>query len=105
LKSSFYLCFCNLFIINLADRAENVEISIAVEYGEWTVVASKEGPMGASATLTFDPVEARYVRTTLRDKETWLHFCEVEIYGSGKSLFMLENVLNKRLLLQSIFYL
>jgi hypothetical protein len=65
-----------------------VEVTVAVEYGEWTVVASKEGPLGASATLTFDPVEARYVRLTLRDEETWFHLCEVEVYGSSKLLFM-----------------
>jgi hypothetical protein len=79
-------------LVILADRAENVEVSVAVEYGEWTVVANKEGPLGASATLTFDPVEARYVRLTLRDKETWFHLCEVEVYGSSKLLFMQKHV-------------
>ncbi|XP_060571082.1 uncharacterized protein LOC132729341 isoform X4 [Ruditapes philippinarum] len=77
-----------------AERAENVEVSVAVEYGEWTVVASKEGPLGASATLTFDPVEARYVRLTLRDKETWFHLCEVEVYGSTSDNLALEKPSN-----------
>jgi hypothetical protein len=82
-------------LVILAERAENVEVSVAVDYGEWTVVASKAGPLGASATLTFDPVEARYVRLTLRDKETWFHLCEVEVYGSSNFLFIQTNVYAK----------
>jgi hypothetical protein len=74
----------NIFI--LADRAENIEISVATEYGEWTVVAYQEGAMGLFTSLTFDTVEARYVRVTLRDIETWMHFCEVEVYGLSKDI-------------------
>jgi hypothetical protein len=74
-------------IFILADRAENVEVSVATEFGNWTVVAYQKGAMGLFTSFTFDIVEARYVRVTLRDIETWMHFCEVEVYGLSKSLF------------------
>ncbi|XP_060596490.1 uncharacterized protein LOC132750510 [Ruditapes philippinarum] len=77
-----------------ADRAGNMEVSVAVENGKWKVVASKEGPLGASATLTFDAVEARYVRLTLKDKETWFHLCEVEVYGSASDNLALDKPSN-----------
>jgi hypothetical protein len=82
---SFVLVLRNIIFI-LADRAENVEISVATVYGEWTVVAYQEGAMGLFTSLTFDTVEARYVRVTLRDIETWMHFCEVDVYGLSKDI-------------------
>ncbi|XP_060606388.1 fibropellin-1-like isoform X4 [Ruditapes philippinarum] len=63
-----------------SDRAQNVEISVAVTYGSWTVVTYQPGAMGPFRSFTFGPVEAQYVRVTLRDIETWLHLCEVEVY-------------------------
>jgi hypothetical protein len=81
----FALVLRNIIFL-LADRAENVEISVATVYGEWTVVAYQESAMGLFTSLTFDTVEARYVRVTLKDIETWMHFCEVEVYGLSKDL-------------------
>ncbi|XP_060568288.1 uncharacterized protein LOC132726895 [Ruditapes philippinarum] len=64
------------------ERAQNIEISIAKENpGNWSMVAYKEGEMGPFMSLKFDPVQARYVRVTLRNKQTQFHLCEVEVYG------------------------
>jgi hypothetical protein len=83
----FQICFCSIMpmsniIVILAERAQNIEISIAKENpGNWSMVAYKEGEMGPLMSLKFDPVQARYVRVTLRNKQTQFHLCEVEVYG------------------------
>jgi hypothetical protein len=69
-------------IVILAERARNVEISVAQENpGDWYKVAYKRGEMGIFRSFEFKPVKARYVRVTLRKKETMFHLCEVEVYG------------------------
>ncbi|XP_060559806.1 fibropellin-1-like, partial [Ruditapes philippinarum] len=65
-------------------RAENVVIYVATEnLGNWKMVAYKEGQMGLFVSFTFDPVKARYVRVALRNKQTYLHLCEVEVFGQS----------------------
>ncbi|XP_059195111.1 fucolectin-like [Centropristis striata] len=38
-------------------------------------------PSGQSFTLTFTPVEGRYVTVSLPGAKRWLTLCEVEVYG------------------------
>ncbi|XP_060586454.1 uncharacterized protein LOC132742145 [Ruditapes philippinarum] len=64
------------------DRASNVEISVTTEEGgNWTVVAYQENAIGDFKSFQFDPVIARFVRITLRDKLVIFHLCEVEVFG------------------------
>jgi hypothetical protein len=64
----------------------NVEISVAKEAsGNWTVVAYQEGQMGLFKSFNFNTAQARYVRVTLRNKETMFHLCEVEVFGYSES--------------------
>ena len=66
----------------LAERTKNVEISVATVEDDWTVVACQDGPMGPFYSAKFNPpLEARYVRVTLRDANDYMHLCEVEVLG------------------------
>jgi hypothetical protein len=70
----------------VAERAESVEISVARQNpGNWQMVAYNEGQIGSFKSLTFAPVKARYVRVTLRNKQTYFHLCEVEVFGESKA--------------------
>ncbi|XP_060566743.1 uncharacterized protein LOC132725615 [Ruditapes philippinarum] len=70
------------------DRASKVEVSVAtVDGGNRTVVAYHEGSIGPFKSFKFDPVKARFVRITLKDKTELFHLCEVEVFGYSKSTF------------------
>jgi hypothetical protein len=58
-----------------------------VEGGNRAMVAYHEGSIGDFKSFKFDPVKARFVRITLRDKTEEFHLCEVEVFGYSKSTF------------------
>jgi hypothetical protein len=89
-----------------ADRASNVEISVAKEDGKRTVVAYQEGAIGDFKSFTFATVQARYVRITLRDKQKYFHLCEVEVYGQSKASYLFTMISSDRVSeLISFYYL
>jgi hypothetical protein len=86
---SFLLLSNKHLSLYLADRASEVEVSVATEDGgNRTVVAYQENTIGDFKSFRFDIVKARFVRITLRDKLTAFHLCEVEIYGQGKVSYL-----------------
>lgn len=69
-----------------AERINEAEVHIALSLpengGETQVVGTiYEIPAGESYTLSFDPVEGRYVTVLLPGSGKVLSLCEVEVYG------------------------